>query len=62
MKKDNEYCIGCGHYRNFYENLNACHYCFDTGNLRGCQAGKGCKHYTKEKFCKQKFDQMCLKF
>lgn len=62
MKKVNKYCDGCGHYRNFYDGFNACHYCFDTGKLRGCPAGKGCIHYTTEKFCKQKFDQICLKF
>lgn len=41
-KQCDEYCIGCLHYRHFDEFVHACHYTLDTGEYRGCPAGRGC--------------------
>ena len=42
-------CLGCVHYRKICDNGDktptgrACHYLIDTGTLRGCPMGEGCK-------------------
>lgn len=60
-KNRNLYCLGCSHYRSFYEGLYACHYCIDTGISRNCKPGQGCIHYTTEKVETQQFQPICLK-
>lgn len=39
-------CRGCVHYRRIGADM-ACHYCVDTGKLRGCEI-KNCKRYVND--------------
>ncbi len=44
-------CKGCIHWRKFVPNSPAtlaCHYCVDTGKLRGCEP-ENCTHYDTDK-------------
>ena len=47
-------CEGCRYYRVLYTAGNwtppkVCNFCHDTGEPRGCPAGKDCKRYTPGK-------------
>lgn len=45
---------------NFYSDQYACHYSLDTGELRGCPAGRGCHHYDSKRYIAKKFEKMIL--
>lgn len=43
-------CKGCRYHRTFspyWSSVKCCHFCLDTGELRGCPAGKGCVRYEQ---------------
>lgn len=43
----------CGHRRHGSMGIGSriCHYLLDTGEKRGCPAGRKCSHWTDEKCC-----------
>lgn len=45
-KHEAQPCDGCVHWRKLVYSAtgrtSACHYCVDTGKLRGCEPGEGC--------------------
>lgn len=52
-----EGCKGCGHYRPMYSNTKGCHYCYDTGLIRGCEV-EDCDKYTRRRFRDQEEDKI----
>ena len=50
--KHKKQCDGCIYWRSLVNDLKACHYCIDTGKLRGCEPDESCirrENETKRK-------------
>lgn len=50
--KHKKQCDGCIYWRSLVNDLKECHYCIDTGKLRGCEPDESCirrENETKRK-------------